>query len=167
MKHTQNENAVSPVISVILMVAISVILAAVIAAFVLGMSGNIEKTPSCNQYECVPPYCQYECVAITPVPTPVPEETSISCECGYACDCGYKTKTSILHIKSAWSEYVEDYDGNMYSWTNYRPYTNGIDGHNVTFMYNPCSLSRGVPTYIRTVEIHPDPCCGCSCGCKS
>jgi flagellin-like protein len=35
---------VSPVIGVIIMVAITVILAAVIAAFVLGVSGNIEKT---------------------------------------------------------------------------------------------------------------------------
>jgi flagellin-like protein len=40
----QNEEAVSPVIGVILMVAITVILAAVIAAFVFGMAGNITKT---------------------------------------------------------------------------------------------------------------------------
>jgi flagellin-like protein len=39
-----NEDAVSPVIGVILMVAITVILAAVIAAFVFGMAGNIQKT---------------------------------------------------------------------------------------------------------------------------
>ena len=39
-----NEDAVSPVIGVILMVAITVILAAVIAAFVFGMAGNINKT---------------------------------------------------------------------------------------------------------------------------
>src|SRR5512138_2765872 len=38
------EEAVSPVIGVILMVAITVILAAVIAAFVFGMAGNISKT---------------------------------------------------------------------------------------------------------------------------
>jgi len=44
MKFTQNEDAVSPVIGVILMVAITVILAAVIAAFVFGMSGNIQRT---------------------------------------------------------------------------------------------------------------------------
>lgn len=37
----QNEDAVSPVISVILLVAITVILAAIIAAFVFGMAGNI------------------------------------------------------------------------------------------------------------------------------
>lgn len=37
----QNEEAVSPVIGVILMVAITVILAAVIAAFVFGMTGNM------------------------------------------------------------------------------------------------------------------------------
>ena len=41
---TKNDEAVSPVIGVILMVAITVILAAVIAAFVFGMSGNISKT---------------------------------------------------------------------------------------------------------------------------
>jgi len=42
MKFRENEDAVSPVIGVILMVAITVILAAVIAAFVFGMAGNIE-----------------------------------------------------------------------------------------------------------------------------
>ena len=40
----QNEDAVSPVIGVILMVAITVILAAVIAAFVFGMTGNVQST---------------------------------------------------------------------------------------------------------------------------
>lgn len=40
----QNEEAVSPVIGVILMVAITVILAAVIAAFVFGMTGNMSTT---------------------------------------------------------------------------------------------------------------------------
>jgi archaeal type IV pilus assembly protein PilA len=44
MKFTKNDEAVSPVIGVILMVAITVILAAVIAAFVFGMAGNISKT---------------------------------------------------------------------------------------------------------------------------
>ena len=44
MKQQTNETAVSPVIGVILMVAITVILAAVIAAFVFGMSGQISKT---------------------------------------------------------------------------------------------------------------------------
>jgi archaeal type IV pilus assembly protein PilA len=40
----QNDDAVSPVIGVILMVAITVILAAVIAAFVFNMTGDIETT---------------------------------------------------------------------------------------------------------------------------
>lgn len=40
----RREEAVSPVIGVILMVAITVILAAVIAAFVFGMAGNVQKT---------------------------------------------------------------------------------------------------------------------------
>ena len=44
MAFNRNEEAVSPVIGVILMVAITVILAAVIAAFVFGMAGNIQKT---------------------------------------------------------------------------------------------------------------------------
>ena len=44
MALTKNDEAVSPVIGVILMVAITVILAAVIAAYVFGMSGNIQKT---------------------------------------------------------------------------------------------------------------------------
>ncbi len=40
----KREEAVSPVIGVILMVAITVILAAVIAAFVFGMTGNVKTT---------------------------------------------------------------------------------------------------------------------------
>jgi flagellin-like protein len=40
----KNDEGISPVIGVILMVAITVILAAVIAAFVFGMAGNISKT---------------------------------------------------------------------------------------------------------------------------
>ena len=42
----EREEAVSPVIGVILMVAITVILAAVIAAFVFGMAGDVETTKS-------------------------------------------------------------------------------------------------------------------------
>ncbi|MHC1630478.1 MAG: type IV pilin [Methanoculleaceae archaeon] len=44
MKFTKDEEAVSPVIGVILMVAITVILAAVIATFVFGMAGNIQSS---------------------------------------------------------------------------------------------------------------------------
>lgn len=44
MNFRENEDAVSPVIGVILMVAITVILAAVIAAFVFGMAGNVATT---------------------------------------------------------------------------------------------------------------------------
>lgn len=40
----RNDEAVSPVIGVILMVAITVILAAVIAAFVFNMTGDVETT---------------------------------------------------------------------------------------------------------------------------
>ena len=40
----KDENAVSPVIGVILMVAITVILAAVIGAFVFGMGSGVSKT---------------------------------------------------------------------------------------------------------------------------
>jgi len=42
----EEEDAVSPVIGVILMVAITVILAAVIAAFVFGMAGTVKSTKS-------------------------------------------------------------------------------------------------------------------------
>ena len=42
IKLRENEEAVSPVIGVILMVAITVILAAVIAAFVFGMAGSVD-----------------------------------------------------------------------------------------------------------------------------
>jgi flagellin-like protein len=44
MRSYKREDAVSPVIGVILMVAITVILAAVIAAFVFGMAGSVTKT---------------------------------------------------------------------------------------------------------------------------
>ena len=40
----RKNDAVSPVIGTILMVAITVILAAIIAAFVFGMTGNVQKT---------------------------------------------------------------------------------------------------------------------------
>jgi len=43
-----DDNAVSPVIGVILMVAITVILAAVIAAFVLGLGGSSTETPQAS-----------------------------------------------------------------------------------------------------------------------
>jgi len=46
MTQFRREEAVSPVIGVILMVAITVILAAVIAAFVFGMASGISKTKS-------------------------------------------------------------------------------------------------------------------------
>lgn len=44
MKIIKNDEAVSPVIGVILMVAITVILAAVIAAFVFGLAGTTQTT---------------------------------------------------------------------------------------------------------------------------
>ncbi len=44
MTRFRREDAVSPVIGVILMVAITVILAAVIAAFVFGMASGVTKT---------------------------------------------------------------------------------------------------------------------------
>ena len=44
MRFNENEEAVSPVIGVILMVAITVILAAVIAVFVFGMADDVQTT---------------------------------------------------------------------------------------------------------------------------
>jgi flagellin-like protein len=43
-----DEDAVSPVIGVILMVAITVILAAVIGTFVLGLGGNVNSAPQAS-----------------------------------------------------------------------------------------------------------------------
>jgi flagellin-like protein len=43
-----DDRAVSPVIGVILMVAITVILAAVIGTFVLGLGQNVQSTPSAS-----------------------------------------------------------------------------------------------------------------------
>ena len=45
---TQNNRGVSPVIGVILMVAITVILAAVIGSFVLGIGGDVQQTPQAS-----------------------------------------------------------------------------------------------------------------------
>ncbi len=45
---SKNEDAVSPVIGVILMVAITVILAAVIAAFVFGLGGSQQAAPTAS-----------------------------------------------------------------------------------------------------------------------
>jgi len=42
-RHTSDERAVSPVIGVILMVAITVILAAVIGSFVIDLGGNVQS----------------------------------------------------------------------------------------------------------------------------
>ncbi|SDG09261.1 type IV pilin [Halorientalis regularis] len=47
-KLLQEDDAVSPVIGVILMVAITVILAAVIASFVLGLGGSQQSTPTAS-----------------------------------------------------------------------------------------------------------------------
>jgi flagellin-like protein len=44
----RDEDAVSPVIGVILMVAITVILAAVIGTFVLGLGGNVQNAPQAS-----------------------------------------------------------------------------------------------------------------------
>jgi len=44
MTNNTNEEAVSPVIGVILLVAITVILAAIIASYVFGTAGNVQKT---------------------------------------------------------------------------------------------------------------------------
>ena len=43
-----DEDAVSPVIGVILMVAVTVILAAVIASFLLGMGGSVDAAPQAS-----------------------------------------------------------------------------------------------------------------------
>ncbi|OYR56962.1 hypothetical protein DJ70_07040 [Halorubrum halodurans] len=46
-----SEDAVSPVIGVILMVAVTVVLAAVIAGFVFGLGGNLSESPPNAQFE--------------------------------------------------------------------------------------------------------------------
>ncbi|WP_324661841.1 type IV pilin N-terminal domain-containing protein [Haloarcula sediminis] len=48
----QDDNAVSPVIGVILMVAITVILAAVIATFVLGLGDSLSNTAPQASFTC-------------------------------------------------------------------------------------------------------------------
>ena len=51
-KLLQDDDAVSPVIGVILMVAITVILAAVIATFVLGLGDNLSNTAPQASFSC-------------------------------------------------------------------------------------------------------------------
>lgn len=53
LRRLGNERAVSPVIGVILMVAITVILAAVIGTFVLGLGGEIGESPPNSNIEFV------------------------------------------------------------------------------------------------------------------
>ena len=48
LRTTLNDRGVSPVIGVILMVAITVILAAVIGSFVLGIGGDVEAAPQAS-----------------------------------------------------------------------------------------------------------------------
>jgi flagellin-like protein len=48
LRTTLGDRGVSPVIGVILMVAITVILAAVIGSFVLGIGGDVEATPQAS-----------------------------------------------------------------------------------------------------------------------
>jgi flagellin-like protein len=43
MKFTTDDTAVSPVIAVVLLVAITVILAAIVGSYVMGQSGNVER----------------------------------------------------------------------------------------------------------------------------
>jgi len=60
-----NEKGVSPVIGVILMVAITVILAAVIASFVFGMASTVKKTyfvSATASKSCVGTDCQVQIV---------------------------------------------------------------------------------------------------------
>ncbi|MDW7728226.1 MAG: type IV pilin N-terminal domain-containing protein [Candidatus Methanoperedens sp.] len=61
----KNEEAVSPVIGVILMVAITVILAAVIAAFVFGIGGSQEKAPTASIVVANNPDTSWEDLKIT------------------------------------------------------------------------------------------------------
>lgn len=51
IKLLDDEKAVSPVIGVILMVAITVILAAVIGTFVLGLGNQVQQNPPSAQWE--------------------------------------------------------------------------------------------------------------------
>lgn len=48
IRNKLDDRGVSPVIGVILMVAITVILAAVIGSFVLGIGGDVEETPQAS-----------------------------------------------------------------------------------------------------------------------
>lgn len=50
-KHRRDDRAVSPVIGVILMVAITVILAAVIGVFVLGLGDQVQETPPNTNFD--------------------------------------------------------------------------------------------------------------------
>ncbi|WP_299264926.1 type IV pilin N-terminal domain-containing protein [Halorientalis sp.] len=68
----EDDDAVSPVIGVILMVAITVILAAVIASFVLGLGGSQQETPQASfSWE----FTQYNDSATAPEPEGLAEIT--------------------------------------------------------------------------------------------
>ena len=46
MKQQKKDDAVSPVVGVMLMLVVTIIIAAVVAAFAGGLGGNVEKTPT-------------------------------------------------------------------------------------------------------------------------
>ena len=107
MKNLNNYAETSPVIGVILMVAITVILAAVIAAFVFGMAVNIQNTnrPVVG--------CVYETTAkITYFITPVWEEDYFTTSDGQ-------------------TYYIQNGNGRGLTAT-IRP----LSGHNITFTYD-------------------------------
>lgn len=112
----RNDNAVSPVIGVILMVAITVILAAVIAAFLGGMSEEVGNS-NCNKNDC---------------------------SCSDA-----QLKTSVICVKEqplfiGHYSNVVDADGTIYDWDDGPIYKfDKYNGHNVTFTYSSCDLTRG------------------------
>jgi flagellin-like protein len=122
---SMNSKAVSPIIGVILMVAITVILAGVIAAFVFSMAGSISQTK--------PVSCHSDCIKI---------KTSILT---------FTTVEKSFFLK--YGGYIDE-DGVFYSWDIFPEESfETINGHKVMFEYDPYSLtSGGYPRYIRTVK---------------
>jgi flagellin-like protein len=137
----KNDEAVSPVIGVILMVAITVILAAVIAAFVSGVGEEIKKSEISRP--CTQP-CQIS-----------------SC---------IQTKTSVVTIEQItpegiwWGklEVIKDADGNMYTWKNIRPFQDTVACHNATFTYDSTNLFYGYPMLISVTDNTYNECNPCN-----
>jgi flagellin-like protein len=134
-----NDKAVSPVIGVILMVAITVILAVISAGLVFAGVTLLQT----NQNNC----CNTNCDTIT--------KTAVIHVVWYRALLGN-------------TNYIVDSDGCSYDWWSGLHRFDQYDGHNVTFTYSRTSQVRGRSEIVTVIEDHtPCSCTPCCNACNS